>query len=78
MQVDGAGKTGGFLCVAGQEESGGKHPRTPNASRISQAPGSREAFGLRVSLAPLPMGGEFNATCLAEIRLVSPKSDEGG
>jgi hypothetical protein len=34
-------------------KSGGEHARTPNASRILQTPGSREAFGLRVTLAPL-------------------------
>ncbi len=36
-----------------QKESGGKHARSPNASRSARTPGSREAFGLRVSLAPL-------------------------
>ena len=50
-----AGKTGELSLVLGAApgKSGGKNARTPNASRGSQKPGSREAFGLRVSLAPL-------------------------
>src|SRR5207244_5777005 len=35
------------------EESGGKHAHTPDASRDSRTTGGREAFGLRVTLAPL-------------------------
>ena len=37
-------------------ESGGEHARTADASRGSETLGSREAFGLRVSLAPLSEG----------------------
>src|SRR5256885_15963215 len=33
--------------------SGGETRRTPDASRDSKTPGSREPFGVRVSLAPL-------------------------
>jgi hypothetical protein len=50
-------------------KSGGEHARTPDASRGSRKPGSREAFGLRVSLAPLSDVAR-NST-----QLVSPKSD---
>jgi hypothetical protein len=35
------------------DESGGEPARIPNASRGSRTPGSREASGLRVALAPL-------------------------
>jgi len=67
---------------AGQDESGGERARTPDASRTSRTPGRREAFGVRVSLAPLsgearkstpPVSpksdsSRWNQTCPAEIR----------
>ena len=44
-------KTG--ACNTSHRESGGEHARIPSASRVSHTPGSREAFGVRVALAPL-------------------------
>ncbi len=45
-------KSDDFLADV-ERQSGGEHARTPDASRVSQTPGSREAFGVRVALAPL-------------------------
>jgi hypothetical protein len=43
-------------------KSGGEHARSPDASRGSRTPGRREAFGVRVTLAPLfGRGEQFNA-----------------
>jgi hypothetical protein len=51
-------------CVP--DQSGGEPARTPNAARGSKTPGSREAFGLRVALAPLS----------EEARQTTPKLNE--
>jgi len=57
-------------------KSGGEHARTPNASRGSRTPDGRDsvwsAHGFSTAFG---QGEEFNATGLAEIRLVALESD---
>jgi hypothetical protein len=53
---EGRGEGGRQTLLLNAIKSGGERARTPDASRDSRTPGSREASGLRVSLAPLSDG----------------------